>query len=92
MITSPGHRMVESLVRHQFPVIGSWGKVMFLHVSVILFTGGGGVVSQHALQQVSGVGGGIPACLAGLQAHTRGGGKLRGLALGGLQSHTQGGS
>ena len=38
----------------------SWGKVMFLHVSVILFTGGwypsmpcsspGGVVSQHALQ------------------------------------------
>ena len=39
---------------------------MFLHVSVILFTGGVvsqhalQVVSQHALQQVSG--GGIPAC------------------------------
>ena len=30
----------------------SWGKVMFLHVSVILFTGGG-TVSQHALQVVS---------------------------------------
>ena len=29
----------------------SWGKVMFLHVSVILFTRG--VVSQHALQVVS---------------------------------------
>ena len=40
---------------------------MFLHVSVILFTGGG-VVSQHALQVVSQHalqwGGGIPACLA----------------------------
>ena len=56
----------------------SWGKVMFLHVSVILFTEMGGVVSQHALQVVSqhalqqGLGGGIPACLAGLQAHTQG--------------------
>ena len=38
------------------------------------------VVSQHALQQV--LGGGIPACLAGLQAHTQGVGKLRGLAWG----------
>ena len=37
-----------------------WGKVIFLHLSVILF-----------------IGGGIPACLAGLQ--------------GGLQAHTQGG-
>ena len=41
------------------------GKVMFLHVSVILSTGGISqhalqVVSQHALQQ-----GGIPACIAG---------------------------
>ena len=26
----------------------SWGKVMFLHVSVILFTGGGGVCPLHA--------------------------------------------
>ena len=43
----------------------SWGKVMFLHVSVILFTGGGGIPAHIA--------GGIPACLAGLQAHTRGG-------------------
>ena len=44
-------------------------------------------------------GDGIPACLAGLQAHTRGGEKLRSLAgggfpgpqLGGLQAHTHGG-
>ena len=63
-----------------------WGKVIFLHLSVILFTGGVvsqhalQVVSQHALQQVSGGGGGgipcsgIPACIAGggLQTHTWG--------------------
>ena len=76
---------------------------MFLHVSVILFTWGGvvsqhalQVVSQHALQQIS-RGGGIPACIAGFQALTRGEvegsgqggspgphprGKLRGLAWG----------
>ena len=62
------------------------------------------MVSQHAVQQVSG--GGIPACLAGFQAHTQGEvegsgwggspgphprGKLRGLAWWGLQAHTQGG-
>ena len=35
------------------------------------FCSQGGVVSQHALQLV--FGGGIPACLAGLQAHTQGG-------------------
>ena len=40
----------------------------------------GGVVSQHSLQVVfqhacsRSPGGGIPACLAGFQAHTRGGG------------------
>ena len=42
--------------------------------------GGGGVLSQHALQQVSG-GGGIPACRAGFQAHTQEGslgGSVRG--------------
>ena len=41
----------------------SWGKIIFFHVSVILFTGGGlgGIPAciaggiQHALQQVSGV-------------------------------------
>ena len=66
---------------------------MFLHVSVILFTGGRG---------------GIPAYLAGLQAFTGGSGvegsglgggspgphprgKLRGLAWGDLQAHTRGG-
>ena len=62
---------------------------MFLQVSVIHFTEGGG----------------IPACIAGIQAHTQGGssgiwpggvsrptprGKLRGLAWRGLQAHTQG--
>ena len=31
----------------------SWGKVMFLHVCVILFTRGGELLSQHALQVVS---------------------------------------
>ena len=37
-----------------------FAKVMFLQVSVILFTGGGAG------------GGGIPPCIAGLQAHTQG--------------------
>ena len=42
----------------------SWAKVIFLHLSVILLTGGW--VSQHALQVRSVPGGvGIPACLAG---------------------------
>ena len=47
-----------------------FAKVMFLHVSVS-HSVHGGLVSQHALQQVSG--GCIPACLAGLQFHTQGG-------------------
>ena len=34
-------------------------------------------------------GGGIPACLAGLQAHTQG--EVKGSGLGGLEAHTQGG-
>ena len=49
----------------------SWGKFMFLHVSVILFTGGG-----------------IPACLAGFQAHTRGGGELEGSGWGDVSRPT----
>ena len=62
---------------HLFPYYHpqrSWGKVIFSQASVILFTRRGmlsqhelQVVSQHALQQVSG-GGGIPACPAGFQA------------------------
>ena len=36
-------------------------------------------------------GGGIPACLAGFQAHTQGG-SLRGIWLGDLQAYTQGGN
>ena len=74
-----------------------WGKVIFLNLSVILFRGGGvlsqyalQVVSQHALQQVS-RGSGIPACLAGFQAHTQGG-SLGVSGWGGLQANTQGGS
>ena len=65
---------------------------MFLHLSVILFTGGGSVqhalqvVSQHALQQVS-RGDGIPAWLAGFQAHTQEG-ELRGLARWGVSKPT----
>ena len=67
---------------------------MLLHMSVILFTDWVSqyalqVVSQHALQQVSG--GGIPACLAGFQANTRGGGKLRGIWPGGSPGPHQGG-
>ena len=49
------------------------------------------VVSQHALQQVSGGKCGIPACLAGFQAHTQGG-SGEGSGWGGLQAHTQVGS
>ena len=81
----------SSYVHHYRPQ-RSWGKVMFLHVSVILFTGrvvsqhALQVVSQHVLQQVSG--GGIPACLAGFQAHTQG--EVEGSGQGGLQAHTQG--
>ena len=54
---------------------------MFLHVSVILFTGGGGVIPASiaggipaclAAGQVSGGLGGIPVCLAGFQADTQG--------------------
>ena len=47
----------------------------------------GGILA--CLAACLGGGGGIPACLAGFQAHTQGG-KLRGLARGGLQAHTQG--
>ena len=66
----------------------SWGKVMFLHVSVILFGGGGGIQhpSMHCRWYPSmpcrfpGLqGDGIPACLAGFQVSR---GKLRGLARG----------
>ena len=53
-----------------------FAKVMFLHLSV-----------SHSVHR----GGGIPACLAGLQAHTQGG--VEGSGRGGvLQAHTQGGS
>ena len=74
-------RMVlRTFSRNYYRPQRSWGKVMFSHMSVILFTGGEvvsqhalQVLSKHALQQVSGEGGGIPACLAGFQAHTQGG-------------------
>ena len=60
----------------------SWGKVMFLHVSVILFMGGMGgwwYASMHCSLYPSmpcsrspGWGDGIPAYLAGFQAHIQG--------------------
>ena len=69
----------EQVALHRFNVITickrSYGKVMFLQVSVILFAGGSG----------------IPACIAGLQAHTQGG-KLRGLVWGGSPGPHPGGS
>ena len=53
----------------------SWGKVMFLDVSVILFTGGGiPACITGGIPACLAVGiqrGGIPACLAGFQAHTQ---------------------
>ena len=72
----------------------SWGKVMFLNVSVILFTGGGipaciagGIPAYLAvgLQR-----GGIPACLAGFQAHTQG--EVEGDLARGVSRPTPGGS
>ena len=71
-----------------------WGKVIFLPLSVILFTGGMlsqhalQVVSQHALQQVSS---GVVSQHA-LQVSPKSKGKFRGSGWGGLQAHTQGGS
>ena len=73
---------------------------MFLHVSVILFMEGGGLVSQYALQVVSQhalqvsrstprgevEGSGLGG---GLQAHTQW--EVEGSGRGGLQAHTRGG-
>ena len=69
-----------------------WGKVMFLHVSMILFTGGW-YPSIHCRWYPSmpcsrSLGGGIPACLARFQAHTQGG--VKGSGRGGFQVHTWG--
>ena len=73
-------------------------KVIFLHLSVILFMGGGGIPACitggiPACLAAGLQGGGIPACLAVLGGcpGPHPGGKLRGLARGGLQAHTQGG-
>ena len=78
--------MSPSIFSHIYRSQRSWGKVMFLHVSVILFTRGwhpsmpcrspkGGGLSQHALQ----VSRPTPR------------GELEGSGLwGGLQAHTQG--
>ena len=69
-------------------------KRMFLHVSVILSTGGGvWYPSMHykwyPSMPYNRSGGGIPACLAGFQAHTQG--EVEGSGLRGLQAHTLGG-
>ena len=74
----------------------SWGKVMFLHASVILFTGGGWLVSQHALQVVSQhalqqVAGGMVSQHALQVSRPTPKGKVEGSGLGGrLQAHTWG--
>ena len=95
-------RRIITYVQIYLPPAKSWGKVMFLHVSVILFMGEEvvsqhalQVVSHHALQQVS-RGGCIPAYLAGFQAHTQWGaggiqprGVLQAHTQWGLQAHTQ---
>ena len=65
-----------------------FGKVMFLHVSVILFTGG--VVSQNALQVSSPTPKGMLRGLAGGVSRPTPRRRLRGLA-GGLQAHMWGG-
>ena len=54
-----------------------WGTVIFLHLSVILFTGGWWYPSMHCRWYPSmpcsrSPGGSIPACLAGFQAQTQG--------------------
>ena len=72
----------------------SWGKVMFLNVSVILFTGGG-VVSQHALQVVSQHalqqgGWGVVSQHALQVSRPTPRGEVEGSGWGGLQSHTWG--
>ena len=51
----------------------SLGKVMFLHVSVILFTRGGGGISAY-------IAGGIPACLAAGLAYLAAGLRGRGVS------------
>ena len=81
----------------------SWGKVMFLHVSVILFTGGGGggipacIAGSIPACLAGGIPacltGGIPACLAGLGGRVSRPtprGEVEGSGQGGLQAHTQG--
>ena len=84
---------ISELSRYCHPQT-KFAKVMFLRVSVS-HSIQGGVVSQHAMQVVSQhalqvfSGGGIPACLADLQATPRG--KLRGLVWG-SPCHSQGGS
>ena len=54
---------LSAIRRYHYRPQRSWAKVIFLHLSEILLTGGW--VSQHALQVRSVPGGGIPACLAG---------------------------
>ena len=83
--------MKTEILKYFYRPQRSWGKVMFLHVSVILFMGGDGwvvvsqhalqFVSQHALQQVSRVGGWYPSITCRFPG-PHPGGKLRGLARG----------
>ena len=62
------------------------GKVIFLHLSVILFGGGGGIPAHIAggIPACLAVGGGIPACIAGgIPACLAAGGLLLGRVPGG---------
>ena len=77
----------------------SWGKVMFLHVSAILFTGRGWYSSMHyrwypsmPCSRSPGGGGGWYPSMPCRFPGPHPGGKLRGLAWGGLQVHTWGAS
>ena len=71
----------------------SWSKVMFLHVSVILFKGGGCYPSMHCRWYPS-----MPCSRSGgwypsMPCRSPGphpGGKVEGSGLGGLQAHTWG--
>ena len=48
-LTGTPFRITESVSVVQFPANEVWGKVIFLHLSVLLFTGGG-LASKHESQ------------------------------------------
>ena len=85
------------LHHHHYRPQQSWGKFMFLNMSVILFMGGGGISACIAggipaclAAGFQGEGGSIPACLEGFQAHTQEGGSPGPHLEGVLRAHTWG--